>query len=117
MDARRFETAAGAVSAAMVAALLGYLAWRGVAETDPPAFAVTAERVERIQGRHHLAFRVANTGDAAAAEVVVRGRVGGETSEATLDFVPPHGSRRGVLIFDADPSVGVDLGVRSYLDP
>ena len=116
-SARRLELLAGAVAAALVAALIGYLVWRGIAETDPPAFTVAVERIVRSGDRHHVAFRIANTGDAAAAEVVVQGRVGTEESEATLDVVPPHGERRGVLIFAADPARGLDIGVRAYVEP
>lgn len=112
-----FERLAGLASAVLVAALIGYLAWRGIVETDPPAFAVTVERTDERDGRHYVTFRVVNTGDAAAARVVVRGGVGGEANEAVLDFVPPHGARRGVLIFAADPAQGLDLGVRAYLEP
>ena len=41
-----------------------------------------------------------------------------EKSEATLDYLPPHGERQGGLIFQADPA-GHELRLEAegYVDP
>ncbi|GAA0868378.1 hypothetical protein GCM10009116_04900 [Brevundimonas basaltis] len=46
---------------------------------------------------------VRNLGGETAAAVGIEGRLGAETAEATVDYVPAHGKHRVTLAFDADP--------------
>lgn len=117
------ERVAGAVSGVAVAALLGFLVHEGLRPPTPPDFEVVAARVERVGRSHQVAVEVRNVGGATAAEVVVRGELTipgapEETSEATIDYVPPRSMRKGVLLFRGDPDGGtLVLSVRGFALP
>jgi uncharacterized protein (TIGR02588 family) len=62
-------------------------------------------------------------GGQAAAEVLVEGELAGEagpheTSEATIDYLPPDSEREGGLFFGRDPSRHeLRLRAKGYVDP
>ena len=118
-QARALEWGFGVVSGILVVALLVYLAIQGLRPQAPPSFTLAVRHVERLGGSYHVAVEVANTGDATAAEVAVRGVLdGGETSETVLDFLPPRSTRQSVLMFARDPAAGtLTLSVRGYNQP
>lgn len=108
----------GAASALGVVALIGYLAFTALAESDgPPVFEPTVDRIFAAGGVWHARVTLRNSGDSTAADVVLEGTAGdGEASEITFDYVPAGSTRQGALLFDAEPS-GLELAVRSYTDP
>jgi uncharacterized protein (TIGR02588 family) len=62
-------------------------------------------------------FRALNEGGATAAQLMIEGELSGpdgpiETSEATLDYLPPRSGRQGGLFFARDPR-GLDLQLRA----
>ena len=114
----------GGISAALVVALLGYLAYRGLA-TDgrPPEFAVAVEKIDRLGERFHVSVAVSNSGGATAAGVIVRATLGEqgeliETGEIEFDYLPAGSTRRGAFVFANDPaSRELELSVLGYTDP
>ena len=114
----------GALSAALVLAMIGFTLYRAIsATTETPDLDVVVERIEAASGRFRVGFRVDNRGDATAATVKIEGQLKRgdetiETSETTLDYVPAHSTRRGGLLFNHDPSrFVVRLEARSYQEP
>jgi uncharacterized protein (TIGR02588 family) len=82
-----------------------------------PDLAVTATRVRPARAGFLLEFEARNASPITAAQVTVEGKLpGGETSTATIDYVPGRSARRGGLYFGEDPR-GVELRVLGFQDP
>lgn len=99
----------GALSAAAVVAIVGFLLYQALAVQKPaPEFDVTVGKIEQRGGAYHVEFRARNRGDATAAGATVEGRLMDgdrslETSEATLDYLPAQSEREGALLFRNNP--------------
>ena len=112
------EWVAAAIGVALIATLvtiIGGEAMRG--SPRPPDVRVRVERVTPSAGGFVVEVRAHNASQRTAAEVTVEGTLArdGETlatSEATLDYVPGHSSRRAGLFFRDDPRAH-DLSVRA----
>ncbi|MFC3073700.1 TIGR02588 family protein [Shinella pollutisoli] len=119
-EAHWVEWLAGGVSALLVAALLGWLAWDALQyRQDPPAFTVDVVSVTPESGGWRVAFEVRNTASTAAAGVEVRGTLsGGESADVTFDYVAARSGEKGALFFRGDPRAGgLALAVAGYADP
>lgn len=82
-----------------------------------PDLAVAATRVRPGGGGFLLEFEVRNQSPITAAQATIEGKLpGGETSTATIDYVPGRSARRGGLFFTEDPR-GVELRVLGFQDP
>lgn len=108
----------GAASALGLVALIGYLAITALSETDgPPIFETVVDEVLAADGAWHVRVTLRNAGDKTAADVTLKGTASdGEESDVTFDYVPAGSTRKGALLFDAEPS-GLELSVRSYTAP
>lgn len=123
-DIPPLEWAAGALGALIVAAVVGFLVYQGLAgEGSPPEIHVEIKRIAAVRDGFRVQFEAANAGSEAAAQVVIEGvlsrpGVEPERSEVTLAYLPGQSERGGGLFFAADPRGG-DLSVRarSYEDP
>jgi len=82
-----------------------------------PDLDVVATRVVAVSSGAVLEFEIRNHSAFTAAAVQIEGKLpGGETSIATVDYVPGRSVRRGGLQFSADPR-GAELRVLGYQDP
>ena len=105
-----WEWVAAALSAVLVIATVGTLAYDAVGEpSGPPLVEVRVERTVATGSGYLVEFRATNRGYSTAAGVVVEGELRGdsgsvERSQATLDYVPAEGSRQGGLFFSRDPA-------------
>lgn len=105
------EWIVGGVSAALVAAMLGFLLVDGVLREDaPPVLTTTVESIDEMpRGTFRVAVRVANDGDLTAGSVEIEGEIRDagdaeiETSSVTIAYVPAHSSAKATLLFDEDP--------------
>jgi uncharacterized protein (TIGR02588 family) len=62
-------------------------------------------------------FEARNVSPVTAAQVTIEGRLAdGETSTATIDYVPGRSARRGGLFFSREPR-GAELRALGYQDP
>ena len=120
----KWEWVAGAVGLLLVLAAVGFIAFTALT-TEPSVPAVTVEHVgtEHTPGGYVVEFRARNSGPSTAASLTVSGSLHDgsteiETSEVTLDYLPPWGERHGGLIFQADPA-GHELRLEAegYVDP
>ena len=117
--ADRLEWVLGAVSAAVVLAMVGYLVWQAVAETRSPARLSVAPVA--AEAGNELRFAVRNDGGRTATGVVVRLRVRAgdrlvEERRLTLDYLPAHSEATGAFV-PAPEGEAVELSVEGYLDP
>ncbi len=123
-EARRIEWATGLVSALIVAAMIAWVAWEALTETEtPPAFTVTVTDRAAVESGYRIVFDVANTSPQTAATVVVRGEVlDGQTviedADVTFDYVPGRSKASGSLFFSQDPGTRtVRLRAIGFTDP
>lgn len=99
-----------------VMAVIARDAFNGSAGTAPD-IAVAALRVQQAGGGWLVEFEATNRSPVTAAQVTVEGALpGGETSTATIDYVPGRSVRRGGLFFTAEPR-GATLRALGYQDP
>lgn len=118
------EWIAAAVGFALVAATLGFLAFRAVSEDrTPPSIVLRVESVERVASGWLVRIRALNEGERTAADVKVEGTLkrGGkvvETAETSFKFLPPRSHRSGGLYFSQDPSqLELELAPKGYESP
>ncbi len=120
----KWEWVAGAVGLVLVLGTVGFIAYNGLT-TEPSVPVVTVEHVstERAPGGYVVQFRARNSGPSTAASLTISGTLYDgsteiETSEATLDYLPPNGERQGGLIFQTDPAGHqLSLEAEGYVDP
>jgi uncharacterized protein (TIGR02588 family) len=118
------EWIVAALGAVLVVGTIGWLVWLATTrDGTPPDVRVVADGVVALQHGWLVKFRAANAGGQAAAEVLVEGELAGpdgpvETSEATVDYLPPRSEREGGLFFSHDPRRHeVRLRARGYMQP
>ena len=114
------EWLTGGISALLVAALLGWLAYDALRYTPAaPAFAVSVLAVTPETEGFRVAFEVRNTALSAAASVVVRGELAdGESADVTFDYVAAQSRETGAFFFHDDPrGGGLRLAVAGYAKP
>ncbi|MEO3385336.1 hypothetical protein [Mesorhizobium sp. CAU 1741] len=96
----------GAVSAAVVAAVLVFLAHEAIFGASRPAeFTVIVDRLEELETGTLVMVTVANTGDEAAADIGVQAEIsidGQEpsTREIRFDFIAAHAVRKGAFVVE-----------------
>ncbi len=99
-----------------VMAVIARDAFNGSADMAPDV-SVTATRVRQTGTGYLLEFEARNLSPVTAAQLVIEGKLpGGETSSATIDYVPGRSARRGGLFFSAEPR-GAQLRALGYQDP
>lgn len=108
---RPMEWLLAGASALLLAGMVGYLAWEGIARPDgPPQVVVLAGEPRAVAGGFLVEFTARNDGRSSAANVQIVGELGQppdgvlERSEAVLDYVPEGSTRRGWLRFTRDPA-------------
>jgi uncharacterized protein (TIGR02588 family) len=118
------EWIVAAIGALLVAGTIGYLVYLATTRDDtPPDVRVVTEGVVELPSGWLVRFRAINAGSQAAAQLLVEGELQGpggaiETSEATIDYLPPRSEREGGLIFSRDPrSHELRLRARGYVQP
>lgn len=101
----------------VVLAALGVLVWQGVqGGSTPPDITVRPAGVERAGAVWRLDLEASNAGERTAQDVVIEGRLGGETAQVTLDYLPGHGRREVSLIFSQRPD-DAEINVLGWVDP
>lgn len=115
------EWIAAAIGALVTLALLGFIAWKAVTATpaDPATVVLRPGAVHATAGGYVVEVTAHNPTDSTAAAVRIEGRLGGgETSEATIDYVPGRSEREAALLFTKDPrSHGLSLRATGYEKP
>ena len=103
------EWAAAGVGLLVALALSGILLWHALDSRGDtiPLLSVRQVGLVHSGGAHIVEFELSNRSAATAAAVQVEGVLesggAGETSSATIDYVPGRSSARGGLAFSADP--------------
>jgi uncharacterized protein (TIGR02588 family) len=121
---QRLEAISGAIGAILAIGTLGVIVWDGIRGDGGPA-KVTVEplAVHAHEGGFVLEITVFNSGDEAAAAVVIQGELSREgtviaESETTFDYVASGSRRRGGLFFPDDPrNYQVTVRALGYAEP
>lgn len=118
------EWVVAGIGALLVAGTIGYLVtqalWR---DATPPDVRLVAEPARAQQGGWLVRFHALNQGGEPAAELLIEGELRDpegtvETSEATLDYLPPGSQRAGGLLFSRDPrQFELALRAKGYARP
>ena len=118
------EWVVAALGVLLVAATIGYLALQALSRnTTPPDIRIEADPPLALESGWLVRFRALNRGGEPAAEVVIEGALSGsdgvvETSQATLDYLPPGSERAGGLLFSRDPGMfDWQIGAKGYAQP
>jgi uncharacterized protein (TIGR02588 family) len=118
------EWVVAAIGAALVAGTIGYLVFLALSRDEaPPDVQIVSGSVHAVQNGYVVEFRAINAGAKAAAELLIEGELEGpdgvvETSEATIDYLPPRSEREGGMIFSQDPRrYELRLSAKGYVDP
>ncbi|HST37235.1 MAG TPA: hypothetical protein VLK25_11470 [Allosphingosinicella sp.] len=108
--------ALGLVLTLGVMAVIARDAFNGSAAMTPD-IAVSVLRVRPVSAGYVVEFEAANRAPVTAAQVTVEGALpGGETSTATIDYIPGRSQRRGGLFFATEPR-GLTVRALGYQDP
>src|SRR5690606_25511132 len=105
----------GAVSALLVAGVIGFLAFEALfGDSRPPDLDVSIERIDKSAGGTLILVAVTNTGDKAAADVGIQARVSGpdgnaELREIRFDFVAAHSVRHGAFLVQGQDVESADV--------
>jgi len=118
------EWVTGIISAALVGALLIWLAYDITRHDSSDAqFRVRAGAVAVVSGGFRVSFDIANISQASASQVRVTGHLktqsgSSESAVATFDYVASEAQDHGVLFFSSDPRNGdLDIRAESYVRP
>jgi uncharacterized protein (TIGR02588 family) len=118
-----WEWVAASVGGAMICAAIGYMIWYGLTSREGvPELELEAVATTQAGASYLVEVEVRNQGRATAAAAEIEGQITGpdgplETSEATIDFVPPNSSRKAFLQFTKDPAGRLQLRVKGMAQP
>lgn len=84
-------------------AVIGVVVWEAMQPARPPDLSARIVAVTSSPHGRVAEVKVSNRGLETAAAVEIEGRLGEETSTATLDYVPGQGEAEAFLRFDGDP--------------
>ena len=112
------EWAAAAAGALIALALLLAIGREAVLGKGDAVPMLSAEviGVHATPHGHVVEVRVSNASSRTGAAVTIEGRAGGETRQATIDYVPGRSQAEAGLIFSERPH-GLKVGVVSYEVP
>ena len=108
-DPHWIEWATGMISALVVAATIGWVAYEAWTYADmQPELSIAITERRQTEGGYRVAFDIANKATATAAAVTVRGEIldGGnivEDADVTFDYVPAESKSSGAILFSQDP--------------
>ena len=109
-------SAVGLVLTLGVIAVIARDAFNGSADMAPD-IEIVARAPEQVGERWLVRFEAHNRSPVTAAQVLIEGALpGGETSTATIDYIPGRSTRGGGLVFTQEPR-GVQLRPLGYQDP
>jgi uncharacterized protein (TIGR02588 family) len=118
-----WEWVAAGVGGAMICAAIGYMIWYGLTTREGiPELELEPVATTQVEASYLVEVLVRNQGRATAAAAEIEGQITGpdgvlETSEATIDFVPPNSNRRAFLQFTHDPAGRLQLRVKGMSQP
>lgn len=99
-----------------VGAVIARDAFNGSADMAPDLEIVVRDQ-QRVGNRWLVRFDAHNRSPVTAAQVSIEGALpGGETSTATIDYIPGRSTRGGGLVFSTEPR-GVQLRPLGFQDP
>ena len=117
-DIPPLEWICAAIGFALVAATIGFIAWKGLTGNDaPPRLSFEVQAIVEVPNGYLVEVRAWNGGDETAADVKVEGELRGpagqvETSETSFKYLPPRSARSGGLYFTRDPRT-LEIAIRA----
>lgn len=119
--AHAIEWVLGALSAAIILGLAGFLVFEGVTRTgSEPLLSLRVVRVVEQANGYGVVVEVRNQGHATAADVEIAGIQDGAplVRQVTLDYAPAESTREITLVFAGPVAADeLQLVVLGYIDP
>ena len=109
-DPHWIEWLTGAVSALLVAAMIGWVGWQAMTRTaSPPDLFIAIAATGKAAAGYRVAFDIRNAGTTTAAAVTVVGTLADgrtviEEAQVTFDYVAAESTASGALLFARDPA-------------
>lgn len=103
------EWVSAALGLAIAVGLLGIIGREALVHGDGgdvPILAAQIEGIESTPSGYVARIAVTNSSGQTAARVELEGKAGGETSHASIDYVPGRSRAEGGLLFQDDPRQG-----------
>ena len=123
-DPHWIEWLTGLLSALLITALLGWVAWEAFTrQATPPELSISVLTTERASGGYRVTFDIHNTATTTAAAVSVVGRLLEgekviEEHQVIFDYVAAESKATGAILFHADPAGRhIDIRAAGYTDP
>jgi uncharacterized protein (TIGR02588 family) len=112
------EWATACLGLVVVAAAIGLTLFQALNGSDsPPDLSLKAGEARQTPSGWVVDVKAVNQGDETAAGVHIEGRLGAETANAELDYVPAHGEAKATMRLDADPRTALKLSVLGWREP
>jgi uncharacterized protein (TIGR02588 family) len=123
--ASSWEWAIASVGAVAILSLIAFFIFQGMVEEKAPADVVIQQQpVVQVQGGYLVPIQMrnlgANTAEGLEVEGTLKGRAGNtiETSETTVEYLPPYSKVEGGLFFTKDPrQYNLELRPKGYEVP
>lgn len=123
-DIPPLEWICAVIGFALVAATIGFVAWKGLAGNgSPPQLSFQVKTIVEVPNGYLVEVRALNTGEETAADVKVEGELRGpsgsvETSETSFKYLPPRSARSGGIYFTHDPrTLEMTIRAKGYEAP
>ena len=101
----------------VTAGAIAVLARSAFVDQRPPDLTIMSQALRPVAAGWALEVRVVNNGDMTAAAVEIEGEADGETSSATLDYIPGHGEKRATLVFASAERPRARVRISGWADP
>jgi uncharacterized protein (TIGR02588 family) len=123
--ASSWEWAIASVGAVAILSLIAFFIFQGMVEEKAPADVVIQQQpVVQVQGGYLVPIQMRNLGGNTAEGLEVEGTLKGragttiETSETTIEYLPPYSKKEGGLFFTKDPrQYNLELRPKGYEVP
>lgn len=118
-----WERLLGLLGLILVAGATGFMLYQGTQTNTPPDLSVHPRQIILTNSGYLVQLDVTNQGGSTAANVLVTGElIDGsapiESREITFDYLPPHSTRQGGLIFRHDPhQFELQLHAQGFKEP
>jgi uncharacterized protein (TIGR02588 family) len=120
-----WEWAIASVGAVAILSLIAFFIFQGMAGEKAPADVVIQQQpVVQVQGGYLVPIQMRNLGGNTAEGLEVEGTLKGragttiETSETTIEYLPPYSKEEGGLFFTKDPrQYNLELRPKGYEVP
>jgi uncharacterized protein (TIGR02588 family) len=123
MDVPIWEWIVAILGLVLIVGSIAYMVYQAVGDSSPPNIVVHVGLVKPIHNGYLVQIRAINQGGSTAAGLMIKGELKDgnkaiETSETTIDYVPPQSEGEGGLFFKENPrNYKLEVRAEGYQEP